>query len=242
MNNKYHYKSEDNNDFIIYFKKYGEKSVSIYISNDSSTNNVFFSNIHLDDLNFNFQKLIQFKTIEEFMKVLIENINKKYLILNVYYKNSITSIWRLYPNSKDKTHTFSFTFSSCFSKSITLLFYSNFKTSLKIIKEIENSIQVENSDQTKELFYLKLSYKEHWLIDNMYFLSGKYDNEEKKTKDFLKLYDKAIENRDKNEEKRILLVFFDYPKLLESLKNIISKLYMQQPFILIFTEKGKKIF
>ena len=76
----------------------------------------------------------------------------------------------------------------------------------------------------------------------MYFLSGEYDNEEKKTKDFLKLYDKAIENRDKNEEKRILLVFFDYPKLLETLKNIISKLYKQQPFILIFTEKEKKYF
>ena len=244
MNIKYTYKSEDNKDYIVYFGKYEQKKLKIFFSDLSSKNKIFMSKYQLDDLNIKFRKLIQFKTIEEFINVLVENINKKSLILNSPYKNAITSIWRVFPDSKDNIQTFSLSSSLDSNKSISLVFYSNFKTSEKLVKAIENSIQEESPKQTNELFYLKLSYDDHWLIENMYFLNGEYNDEKKKTEDFLKLYDKAIENRGKNEEKRILLVFldFDYPQLLESTKNIIEKLYMYQPFILIFTEKEKKYF
>ena len=243
MNIKYSYKSEDNKNFAVYFRKYEQRMLKVYFSDLSSKNKIFLSKYQLDDLNIKFKKLIQFKTIEEFIKVLVENINKKYLILNSPYKNAITSIWRVFPDSKDKIQTFTLSSSLDSNKSISLIFYSNFKTSEKLVKAIENSIQKESSKQTNELLYLKLSYDDHWLIENMYFLNGEYNNDEKKkTEDFLKLYKKAIENRGKDEEKRILLVFLDYPQLLESIKNIIEKLYMFQPFILIFTEKEKKFF
>ena len=141
MNIKYSYKSEDNKNFAVYFRKYEQRMLKVYFSDLSSKNKIFLSKYQLDDLNIKFKKLIQFKTIEEFIKVLVENINKKSLILNSPYKNAITSIWRVFPDSKDKIQTFTLSSSLDSNKSISLIFYSNFKTSEKLVKAIENSIQ-----------------------------------------------------------------------------------------------------
>ena len=198
------------------------------------------SNYILDDLNIKFTKIIQFKTIEQFMSILIENIKKKYLILNSPYKNAITTTWKIFPDSKEKKQTFSLVSSFDSHKTISLLFYSDFKTSEKFLKEIEKAVQGEKPNEDKQSYYLKLFYEEHWLIENMYFLSNEYKDNKSKIKDFLQLYNKAIENREKKEGKRILLIFFDSPNITENIKNIVEKIYMDVPFILFFSNKEKK--
>ena len=166
------------------------------------------SNYKLDDLNIKFIKIIQFKTIEQFMSILIENIKKKYLILNSPYKNAITTTWKIFPDSKEKKQTFSLVSSFDSHKTISLLFYSDFKTSEKFLKEIEKAIQGEKPNEDKQSFYLKLFYEEHWLIENMYFLSNEYKDDKNKIKKFLQLYNKAIENREKKGRKKNITYFF----------------------------------
>ena len=188
-------------------------------------------------------KIITFKTIEQFLELLVENLKKKTLILEKPYKNVITSIWKMFPNSKEKTQTFSLLSSLDSNKNITILFYSDFKSSENVVKEIEKSARVQEPKVTNELFYSKRSYNDHWLLDNIYFLSGNYDNNEnKKAEDFIRLYNKVFEGQEKNEEKNALLIFFETPNILKSITTIIDKIYMFQPFILIFTNIEKKIF
>ena len=242
MNKKYQYDSENKKNFLIYFLVYDKINIRLFISDLSSEKRIFVSNYQLDDLNIKFKKLIQLKTIEKFRDLLIENIKKKTLILKEPYKNSLTSIWRIFPDSKDKKQTFSLASSLDSRKKITLLFYSDFKTSEPLVKEIEKSIKTEKPELIDKKFFKLLSYKDNWLIESMYFLTNQNDDDSKKKEDFLKLYEKPIENLYKDEEPRSLFVFFDGPNILDSMKTIIERTYFKQPFILIFSEKEKKIF
>lgn len=69
MNTKFPYTSIDNQKFLIYFCIYEQKNIRVFLSDLSSTNKVFMANYKLDDLNIKFIKIIQFKTIEQFMSI-----------------------------------------------------------------------------------------------------------------------------------------------------------------------------
>ncbi len=71
----------------------------------------------------------------------------------------------------------------------------------------------------------------------MYFLVNKYDNEDKKLEDYLKI----IELNQKIVEFRILLIFFDEDNLEDLLIKVINKYYKNQIFIVIFTNKDLNI-
>ena len=252
MNTKFNYTIEKNKtllSFEISLCTYDIKKIRISISDLSSTNKIFSSNFELDDLNIKFMKVIEFKDIEKFSLLLAENIKKKKLVLERYYNNAISSTWKVFPDSKDEKQeqlTFSFVSSLASNKNISLIFYSNFKKSEKFVKEIEKNIdairQVDEK-KTDNSLISEISYEDHWLIDNMYFLPNEYDNDEqKKTEDFIELYKKAIANIEKTDDKRILLVFFDSLDIVNNIKNILEKIYIYQPFILIFSDKDKEIF
>ena len=237
----FYYKSKDKKDYKIYLHING-KNIKIFIFDLSSDKKVFISKYQLDDLNVKFMKLIKFKKIEEFLDNLVENIKRNTLILEAPYKNVITSIWRVFPNSNDKKQTFSLLSSLDSNKSISILFYSDFKSSENLVSKIIYSAKAGNPNIKQESLYSRFSFDEHWLIENLYFLKNQYDDENKKTEDFLKIYESAIEFINKDEEKRILLIFFEYPNVLNSIKNIVNKIYKFQPFILIFSNKEKKFF
>ena len=71
----------------------------------------------------------------------------------------------------------------------------------------------------------------------MYFLVNKYDNEDKKLEDYLKI----IELNQKIVEFRTLLIFFDEDNLEDLLIKVINKYYKNQIFIVIFTNKDLNI-
>ena len=71
----------------------------------------------------------------------------------------------------------------------------------------------------------------------MYFLVNKYDNEDKKLKDYLK----KLELNQKIVEFRTLLIFFDEDNLEDLLIKVINKYYKNQIFIVIFTNKDLNI-
>ena len=172
---------------------------------------IFLSKYHLDDLNVKFMKIKQFKTIEEFIDLLLSNINQKKLIIKPPYKNVITSVWRIFPESKDKKQTFSLVSSLNYNKKISLLFYSDYKASEKVVKEIETplNVNVNNVEKKDEISYLNLSYNNNLFIDKMLFLQKNYSDEEEKLKDFKKIYDNIRDIEVKNEGKRVILVFFN---------------------------------
>ena len=237
------YPSEDKkNYYSITFEKIEEKEIKIIISDFYNKNKTFISKYHLVDLNTKFIKVIQFKTIDEFYHLLNNNVIEGKLIIKSPYRNEISSVWRIFPDSNENKKTFTLISSLNYNNKISLLFYSDFQNSEKVVKIIEKSIYAQNSYKSDEIFYSKISYNNHWLIDNMFLIKEKYGKEEDKIKDFKIIYKKALENKEKEEEKKVVLVMFETKDTLDNLISIIEEIYMHQPFIIIFTNKTFKIF
>ena len=173
-----------------------------------------------------------FKEINLFHQCLIDNLNKKSLILKSPYKNVISSIWKTFPKNENQIHTFTLISSRIYNKNISLIYFSNYTQSEEIVKEIEKQLQINQKTKTDEKFYSKISY-DSYFIQNMYFLLNKYDNEKKKLEDYLKI----IESNQQILEFRTLLIFFDEDNLIDLLMKVINKYYKNQIFIVIFTNK-----
>ena len=61
--------------------------------------------------------------MKEFRNILLDNINKKELVLRPPYKNVITSIWKTFPKENSKTETFILISSKSNNKNISLIFF-----------------------------------------------------------------------------------------------------------------------
>ena len=62
---------------------------------DFNNNDIYSSNYYLNNLNEKFLKIIKFKGINDFKSCLVDNINKKLLVLKAPYKNVINSVWNI---------------------------------------------------------------------------------------------------------------------------------------------------
>lgn len=97
------YIAEDNKTYIIYMNvNENNNHLNLSFAGTSETNQIFTSNYLVDDLNQKFGKLIQFKNIQEFKNVLMDNISKKSLVIKAPYKNVINSIWKTFPKDEKK--------------------------------------------------------------------------------------------------------------------------------------------
>ena len=235
MESIYNYSGEDGNKYIIKIVLEEDDSLSIYIKG-GEINEIFSSSYILENLNEKFEKIISCKEISDFKKILEKNINKKTLILKPPYKSIINSIWKIFPGDSSKKQTFTLISQKSFNKNISLFFYENFTKSEIFVKESEKQLLIKQKEIIKFVSYTKHTYENNLFIDNMFFLIGKEDNEEKKINNYINI----IEEKEKEYEFRSLLIFFDdNNNILDSLMKIINKCYRHQIFVLILTSNDK---
>ena len=235
MESIYNYSGEDGNKYIIKIVLEEDDSLSIYIKG-GEINEIFSSSYILENLNEKFEKIISCKEISDFKKILEKNINKKTLILKPPYKSIINSIWKIFPGDSSKKQTFTLISQKSFNKNISLFFYENFTKSEIFVKESEKQLLIKQKEIIKFVSYTKRTYENNLFIDNMFFLIGKEDNEEKKINNYINI----IEEKEKEYEFRSLLIFFDdNNNILDSLMKIINKCYRHQIFVLILTSNDK---
>ena len=235
MESIYNYSGEDGNKYIIKIVLEEDDSLSIYIKG-GEINEIFSSSYILENLNEKFEKIISCKEISDFKKILEKNINKKTLILKPPYKSIINSIWKIFPGDSSKKQTFTLISQKSFNKNISLFFYENFTKSEIFVKESEKQLLIKQKEIIKFVSYTKRTYENNLFIDNMFFLIGKEDNEEKKINNYINI----IEEKEKEYEFRSLLIFFDdNNNILDSIMKIINKCYRHQIFVLILTSNDK---
>ena len=235
MESIYNYSGEDGNKYIIKIVLEEDDSLSIYIKG-GEINEIFSSSYILENLNEKFEKIISCKEISDFKKILEKNINKKTLILKPPYKSIINSIWKIFPGDSSKKQTFTLISQKSFNKNISLFFYENFTKSEIFVKESEKQLLIKQKEIIKFVSYTKHTYENNLFIDNMFFLIGKEDNEEKKINNYINI----IEEKEKEYEFRSLLIFFDdNNNILDSIMKIINKCYRHQIFVLILTSNDK---
>ena len=235
MESIYNYSGEDGNKYIIKIVLEEDDMLSIYIKG-GEINEIFSSSYILENLNEKFEKIISCKEISDFKKILEKNINKKTLILKPPYKSIINSIWKIFPGDSSKKQTFTLISQKSFNKNISLFFYENFTKSEIFVKESEKQLLIKQKEIIKFVSYTKRTYENNLFIDNMFFLIGKEDNEEKKINNYINI----IEEKEKEYEFRSLLIFFDdNNNILDSIMKIINKCYRHQIFVLILTSNDK---
>ena len=223
-------------------KKY---SIKIVIEEDNTltltlkgmeVDDIYSSSYNLENLNEKFENVIYFKDISDFKKILEKNISKQALLLKPPYKAVIESIWKIYPGDTSKNQCFTLLLQKSFNKTISLFFYENYSKSEKIVKEAERQLLLKQKETIKAVNYTKYTYENNLFIDDMYFLQGKEDNEEKKVNNFINI----LEEKEKDNEFRSLLIFFDENNnIIDSIMKIINKCYKHQIFILIITPNDK---
>ncbi len=172
MEKSYTYEAEDKNNYQIIFELNDSKRIKLSFSNNSSQDLKYTSEYQLDELNEKFRKIIHFKEINLFHQCLIDNLNKKSLILKAPYKNVITSIWKIFPKKENQIQTFTLISSKEFNKNISLIYFSNYTQSEEIVKKIEKQFQIEQKPKIDNQFYSQISYN-NYFIQNMYFLVNK---------------------------------------------------------------------
>ena len=234
MGDTFKYISEDKKTYKIKLKiieKDELKKLVLSFINETESNHSYSSNYQINDLNEKFGKTIRFKTINDFKNCLEENIKKKLMVLKSPYKNVINSEWKTFPNDTQKENTFTLILSKSFNKNISLIFYSSFSKSNKIVEEYEKQFNLILKDKIIQDNYIKFIYEENLFINNLFFFPTKYDEEEKK----LSVYYKIIEEIQKDMEFRKILIFFNEDNMIDSLMKVINKFYKDQIFIIIFT-------
>ncbi len=256
MDSSSSYKGEDKKIYRISVSKdIKKKELKLFIYNEEATDRVFSSEYKLDYLNVKFNNELNFKDIENFEQIIYDNIRKKTLVLKSPYKNVISSIWKLYPKDKDKLITFSLISTLSLEIKISLLFYSDYLSSEKIVKEMEmqSRSKIKRSEfttidlsekvgKTLELKYITNIYEKNKFIENMVFLSEKYEKEKEEIKkeDFITIYeDRKKKGKINSNNIRTILVLFDMKHLVENITEIIEKYYEDQLFILIFTHENE---
>ena len=236
------YIGEDGKKYILSISLDSKTTLTFSIRGDESKEK-FSSDYELKNLNEKLEKIITFKEISEFEKLLEKNISKKTLILKSPYKNVCNSIWKIFPNDDSKKETFTLMSQKSFNKKISLFFYENFTKSEKFVLEAERQLLLKQKEQIKTETYIQSFYEDNLFIDNMFFLIGKEDNEEKKVNNFINNYNDIIKSKEKenNYEIHSLLVFFDEEEndIVDSLMKIVNKFHKKQIFILILTSNDK---
>lgn len=116
-----------------------------------------------------------------------------------------------------------------------MYFFENYTKSEALVKEIENQLSLIRNEKFKALSYTKINYinENNLFVDNMFFLVGKEDDEEKKINEFINLFEgkDKEKNNDKEKEKNYkfgsLFVFYDdYDNnIIDSLMKIIEKCF-----------------
>ena len=212
-----------------------DNSLTIYFKG-LDIDEIYSSNYNLDNLNEKFEDLIYFKYISDFKKILEENITKKTLILKPPYKTVIESNWKIFPNESSKNQIFTLLLQKSFNKTMSLFFFDNLSKSEKLVNEAERQLLLKLKEVIKGSNYMKFTYLNNLFIDSMYFLQGKEDDEEKKINNFINI----LENKEKENEFRSILIFFDENNnILNSLMKIINNCYKHQIFVLILTKNDK---
>ena len=171
------YIGEDGKKYILSISLDSKTTLTFSIRGDESKEK-FSSDYELKNLNEKLEKIITFKEISEFEKLLEKNISKKTLILKSPYKNVCNSIWKIFPNDDSKKETFTLMSQKSFNKKISLFFYENFTKSEKFVLEAERQLLLKQKEQIKTETYIQSFYEDNLFIDNMFFLIGKEDNEE----------------------------------------------------------------
>ncbi len=166
----------------------------------------------------------------------MDNISKKSLVIKAPYKNVINSIWKTFPKDEKKKEKFTLISSKSINENVSLIFFANYSKSEEIVKNITNQFQVKIKQNQDEKTYSKLFFEDNWILDHMYFLKGKFDDEEQKIDQLLQVF----ENNKANLEYRTLFVFFDEDNMIESLMKVINKCYKDQIFVLIYTKNNIK--
>ena len=231
------YKAEDSKYYQIKIKTLDNKLI-LTIKGNSDLNELYSSNYELDNLNKKFGKITNYKSIADFKECLIGNIDEKVLFLKAPYKNVVDSVWKIFPYDKTKKESFTLISQKAFNKNISLLFYDNISKSEDFVKEVENQLKISKDKKYILPKYLKINYKENLFINDMYFLLGKYDNEERKIKEFIDI----IKEKENEYGNGLLLIFFDEKEngddLILSLMQIINKCFRNQIFVLILTKNN----
>lgn len=179
MSKDFEYENEEKKIFKILITCKNDKEISLSFTGQSETNEIYSSNYQIDDLNEKFGKIKKFKKINEFNDLIIDNINKKTLILKSPYKNVINSKWKTFPNEEAKEDTFTLISTRSMNKKISLLFYSNYTKSKYIIDQILSQLSIKIIGNTNINEYSLISFEENWILDNIYFLIENYEDENK---------------------------------------------------------------
>ena len=204
---------------------------------DPKNNDVYSSNYFLNNLNEKFGNTIKLKTLKDFESLCALNITKKLLVLKPPYKNVINSVWKIFPNNKSKTQTFTLISSKSYNKKISIYSYCNYTNIKNIVEEIQKQLLIERIKceiVVKDKDLDKLSFEDNWILDCIYFLTGNYSEKKIKENDFIKL----LESKQDNSGYRKLLIFFDEDDILNFIIKLVKKFYENQFFILFFTNKG----
>ena len=206
---------------------------------DLKDGDLFISNYFLNNLNDKFGNTIKLKTLKDFESCCIENINKKLLILKPPYKNIINSVWKVFPNNKSNSQTFTLISMKSYNKKISVYNYYNYPKIKDIVEQMQKQllIEIEKSpliieDENLDL----LSFKDNWILDKIYCLKGNYSKMEDKENDFIKL----LKSEQTDSGFRKLLIFFDEENILNFMIKLVKQFYANQFFILFFTKKMLK--
>ena len=230
MESDYVYDGEDKIKYTIKIAIENNNSLTLSIKG-SAVNETYSSSYLLENLNEKLDKIVYFKDVSDFKKILEKNISKKTLVLKAPYKSVINSIWKIFPNDSSKNQAFTLISQKSFNKNISLFFYENYSRSEKFVKEVEKQLLISSKDHVKKESFIKYTYESNLFIDNMYFFLGKEENEQKKINNFVNI----IKEKEKDSEFRSLLIFFDEDDNIEQMMQIIDKCYKFQIFILILT-------
>lgn len=204
MSKDFKYQNEEKKIFKIIITCKNDKEISLSFTGQSETNEIYSSNYQIDDLNEKFGKIKHFKKIHEFYELIIDNIEKKTLILKSPYKNVINSIWKTFPSEKEKKDTFTLISTRSINKNISLLFYSDYTKSKDIINKILSQLSIKISGNININAYSLITLKENWILDSIYFLLENYEDENKKLNDYFSIIES---NKDVLEYRKLLILF-----------------------------------
>ena len=236
MTSNHDYVGVDGKKYTLKIMLVQDKSLTLTL-NGAEAGESYSSNYYLENLNEKFSNIIFFKDISDFKKILEKNISKKVLIVKQPYKAVIETNWKIFPGESSKNQLFTLLLQKSFNKTISLFFFDNSTKSENFVKEAERQLLLKKKEEVKLANYRQFIYEDNLFVDNMYFMLGKDDDEEKKINNFTNV----LENKEKDKEFRSLLIFFDENNnILEQVKEIINKCYKHQIFILILTPNDKK--
>lgn len=227
MESLFTYKTEEQLIFNFTFEIKGKKEIKLIIQeinkDNTKTSLPYISVYNLDYLNERFGKIFSFKKINNFRDCLIDNLDKKTLVIKPPYKSAIATVWKIFPKGSKIKNTFTLISSSNYDKGLSLIFFGDNKDSKNIIKEIETQIQNNNPIENVDKLFLEYIYNDR-LIKEIVLLSIEKKTDKEKIDDFSEIM------KMKKDDSGKILIFFDDPKLAENIKkfwtNFIKSLFL----------------